>query len=54
VAQCCRCGADASGTNERTEHACGSHKTDGSVLSKALQYSGRACFVMSVQPAALV
>jgi len=42
------------GANERTEHACGSHTTDGSVLSKALQYSGRACFVMSVQPAALV
>jgi hypothetical protein len=45
-------GTDAPGP--RTEHACGSHVTDGSVLSTALQYRGRACFVMSVQPAALV
>ena len=47
------CGADrACGTNERTEHACGSHVAVVSVPSIALQYRGRVCFVISVQPAA--
>jgi hypothetical protein len=38
----------------RTEHACGWQCCFGSVPSVALHTRGRACFVASVQPAAVV